>query len=55
VDGRSRCLDFGSHDRLDYAALIYFANGAMRAIGVKDGRAILAKVTGDMEMLRKLG
>jgi hypothetical protein len=41
-------------DRLDYFAYIRFINGARRAIGLKDGHALLLKIEGDLEMLRKL-
>jgi hypothetical protein len=41
-------------DRLDYGVLIRFINGALRVIGVKDGKALAAKLRLDPEELRKL-
>jgi DNA invertase Pin-like site-specific DNA recombinase len=41
-------------ERLDYCVFIRFINGALRAIGVKDGKALLAEVKLDPELLRKL-
>ena len=41
-------------ERLDYCVFIRFINGALRAIGVKDGKALLAEVNLKPELLRKL-
>jgi hypothetical protein len=41
-------------ERLDYAVLIRFINDALRVIGVKDGKALLAGLKLDPEELREL-
>jgi hypothetical protein len=40
--------------RLDYCVLIRFINGALRVIGVKDGKALLAELNIDPEKLPAL-
>jgi DNA invertase Pin-like site-specific DNA recombinase len=41
-------------DRLDYCIYVHFSNDVPRAIGIKDGKALLVKLTGDLEMLDRL-
>jgi hypothetical protein len=41
-------------ERLDYCVFIRFINGALRAIGVKDGRALAAELKLDAKELREL-
>jgi DNA invertase Pin-like site-specific DNA recombinase len=41
-------------DRLDYFCYVKFANDVPRAIGVKDSKALLFKITGDLKMLDEL-